>query len=259
MKTSTFPTIISRKLSLLGLLLIFLAVAPLAFAQEEPALRLSLRRDFGTGIGSNIQGTFSLRAEGPEDLERVEFLLDGEVIGQATAAPFRYQFHTESFPPGTHTFSAIGYTAVGQTLTSNSFSSNFLTSSQSSRAIFWLVVPLLILALGGRWLTNRIAGRGGRTAEKTAVDGLFGGTICPKCKRPFARHWWGINIGVGKYDRCPHCGKWSVVQRVHPDILAASVQAMKQADAQSETNPPSPADDDDGALRRRLDDSRYDS
>jgi len=256
MKTYTFPPIISRKLSLLGLLLIFLAVAPLAFAQEEPALRLSMRRDFGTGIGSNIQGTFSLRAEGPDDLERVEFLLDGEVIGQATAAPFRYQFHTESFPPGTHTFSAIGYTAVGQTLTSNSFSSNFLTRSQSNRAIFWLIVPLLILAFGGRWLTNRIAGRGGR-AEEAAVDGLFGGTICPKCKRPFARHWWGVNIGVGKYDRCPHCGKWSVVQRVHPDILAASVQAMKQADAQSETAPP-PAPDEE-ALHRRLDNSRFDN
>ncbi|MCA9873284.1 MAG: hypothetical protein KC441_06505 [Anaerolineales bacterium] len=257
MNTKTALRFASRCSTLIPVFfLLLLAVVPLALAQEEPALQLSLRRDFGTAVGDNIQGTFTLRAAGPDNLERVEFLLDGEVIGQAAAAPFQIKFQTDAYPPGTHVFSATGYTAVGQTLSSNTLTRNFLTGSQTMRTILWVVIPLILIAVGGRWLTSKIAGRGqAQSKEMTAIDGPFGGTICPKCKRPFARHWWGFNVGVGKYDRCPHCGKWSVVHRVHPDVLAASLEAMKQADAQAA----SPSPDSDEEARRRLDDSRFDS
>ncbi len=255
--TTHKPTTYKFHLLAFCLALFFLAAAPLALAQGEPALQLTLRRDFGTGMGANIQGTFSLRAAGPDNLERVEFLLDGQVIGQANAAPFQFRFQTDAYPPGTHTLSAVGYTADGQTLTANTLTRNFLAGSQAIRMVLWVLVPLVIIAVGSRWLTHKIAGRGQTaSSEAVAVNGPFGGTICPKCKRPFARHWWGFNIGVGKYDRCPHCGKWSIVRSVHPDILAASLEAMKQADAQ-ESQPPAPNDED--SQRRRLDDSRYEN
>ncbi|MBK8985236.1 MAG: hypothetical protein IPM39_04005 [Chloroflexi bacterium] len=237
------------------LLLYFLFFVSAAFAQTDGALQLNLRRDFGTGIGANIQGTFSLRAEGPADLERVVFLLDDEPMAEANAAPFRYQFHTDAYPPGVHTFSAVGYTAVGQELSSNTITRNIMTGAEATRGMVWMIVPVLVLIVGGSLLTGWIAKRGQRANPETAaVNGAFGGTICPKCKRPFARHWWGLNIIVGKYDRCPHCGKWSVVQRVHPDILVASLDAMRQADT-----PTSPPADEADARQRRLDDSRYEN
>lgn len=239
------------------LLIVCLLLVPSVLAQNESTLQLSLRRDFGTGIGSSIQGKFSLRAEGPADLTRVMFLIDGETMAEVTTPPFRYQFHTDAYSPGVHTFSAVGYTAVGQELTSNTITRNILTGSESTRATLWIIIPILVLIVGGQLLFYFITRRGKtKNGQDLAIDGLFGGTICPKCKRPFARHWWGLNIGVGKYDRCPHCHKWSIVRSVHPDILAASAQAMKQADAQ---NGSLPTLDDEEVQRRRLDDSRFDN
>ena len=57
---------------------------------EELAIRLT--RDWGYGAGSQIQGKFSLRVDGPEDIVRVEFIIDQEVVYSATESPFRFQF-----------------------------------------------------------------------------------------------------------------------------------------------------------------------
>jgi hypothetical protein len=67
-------------------------------------------------------------------------------------------------------------------------------------------------------------------------------------------HIWGFNLLAGKYDRCPHCGKWSLVRRVHPDILAGAVEAFA-ADGESKT---APLADDPQSLSKRLDESRFD-
>jgi hypothetical protein len=67
-------------------------------------------------------------------------------------------------------------------------------------------------------------------------------------------HIWGFNVVVGKYDRCPHCGKWSLVRRVHPDILAGAVEAFAGDKEQEVT----PSADDPQSLSKRLDESRFD-
>lgn len=35
-----------------------------------------------------------------------------------------------------------------------------------------------------------------RRSARSANIALMGGTICPKCKRPFSRHIWGLNAGL---------------------------------------------------------------
>jgi hypothetical protein len=60
-----------------------------AFAQDEPALELRLSRDNGYGFGNEMQGKFSYRVNGPDNLVRVEYLMDGEVIAESTSEPFR--------------------------------------------------------------------------------------------------------------------------------------------------------------------------
>lgn len=248
----------NRRLWLLLLLSAWLVTAVALFAQSEPALQLSLRRDFGLGMGANIQGTFSLRATGPADLERVIFFIDDQPLAEVAAPPFQVQFHTDTFAEGPHTLAATGYTTSGVELRANTLTRNFLPAGAGTNFAIWLGVAVVVLGLGGSWLTSKIAGRGRANAQNgdVAISGLFGGTICPKCARPFARHWWGLNLVVGKYDRCPHCGKWSLVQAVHPDVLAASQEAMRQADAQ-ETAAAAP--DAAASARRRLDDSRFES
>ena len=53
----------------------------------------------------------------------------------------------------------------------------------------------------------------------------LGGAVCPKCQRPFAVHIYGINLAFSKFDRCPYCGKWSVVRRESMQKLRAAEEA----------------------------------
>lgn len=125
-----------------------------------------------------------------------------------------------------------------------------------SSLTLWVVIAILGLSLGGRQLASWIANRDRRLAGKPAISGLLGGTICPKCHRPFAIHLWSIRLVVIRLDRCPHCGRWSFVQSVHPDILAAAEDAALQemaGSADSHTAEP----DEAAAWRRQLDDSRF--
>ena len=75
-------------------------VALAAHRELAPTASALVAVTFGTGIGSSIQGKFSLRAEGPAHLTRVVFLIDGETMAEDTTPPFRYQFHTDSYSPG---------------------------------------------------------------------------------------------------------------------------------------------------------------
>ena len=230
-----------------------------AVAQPEDELTLSLSRDFGTGLATGIQGTFSFRVSGPDNLAKVSFYIDEQLVGEDSEAPFRLQFKTGSFADGMHTLYATGITQDGRELTSNSISRNFLSSSEANRSVLTIVVPILAISLGGilvsMWIANRSAKASGGSVGN--VNGPFGGTICPKCGKPFARHIWGLNMVVGKYDRCPHCGKWSLVRAMHPDVLNAAVEALQEAEAAQN---PSQHDDLDNENRwqKRLDDSRFD-
>lgn len=229
-----------------------------AVAQENTQLELSLSRDFGAGLGNNIQGRFSFRVEGPDNLSRVSFYIDDQLVGEDSEAPFRLQFETDDYPLGNHTLYAIGFTTDGQELQSNRISRNFISSSESNRAVILIVLPILLLSIGGllfaAWFTNR-----GNKSDNTAnlnVHGPFGGTLCPKCNKPFARHIWGLNLVVGKYDRCPHCGKWSLVRALPREMLDTAVANLK---AETEQNRPKPATNDEETWRKRLDDSKFDS
>ena len=242
-------------LLIIGLIWLLTAVFPLS-AQDEPTLRLRLSRDFGYGSGTSVEGTFSYRVEGPDNLTEVTFFMDGEVVGSDSEAPYRLQFKTENYELGWHEMWAEGVTADGARLQSNSIRREFVDPQAATSSTVIIVVVLVVLTVGGRLLTNWIANRGRRQTGKPAISGPVGGTICPKCNQPFAMHIWGLNMGLGKFDRCPHCGKWSVVRRVNPDLLAASAEAAEMA-ARQETAVSEPLSDEE-KLRRQLDDSRFD-
>lgn len=120
-------------------------------------------------------------------------------------------------------------------------------------SILWILIPILVLSLGGRMVASWIANRDRRQTGKPIISGPLGGTICPKCHRPFAIHLWSIRLVLARLDRCPHCGRWSFVQRVHPDVLDAAADAMNQV---AVTNPDTEPDEAE-TWRRRLDDSRF--
>lgn len=247
--------------SFLLVIALTIAIVLPAKAQEAPGLTLSLSRDFGYGgFGGDIQGVFSVHAKGPDDLVKVVFYIDENILAEVTTPPFRYQFNTGDYGLGKHTLSAVGTTAGGAELPSNVLVREFVSASQGGKAALNIVLPLLgvILAAGLlAWGIPALFMRGRLThlpAGAPRSYGALGGAICPKCGRPFAIHMFGLNIVVGKYDRCPYCGKWSVVRRTSLDVLKAA-EAAEIAAEEAFVEPV--ADSDEDKLRKELENSRY--
>ncbi len=236
------------------------AAAGRAAAQGEE-LSLRMRRDFGYASGTgDIQGRFSLTAEGPEDLASVEFLIDGETMGTVTAPPFRLQFVTDDYPLGVHTLSATGTTSDGQTLESNVIRGNFVEPGEGLKAAGQIILVVLgamvaVFAIASlfMWLVTR--GRPPLPMGAPRHFGFQGGTICPNCSRPYSIHFFALNLLVGRLDRCPHCGKWRMVRRASPAALEAAVRAeLQQAGAEVKVQ----ALSEEEKLHRSLEDSRFD-
>ncbi len=226
-----------------------------AFAQEDgDGLTLRLTRDWGYGgFSGQIEGTFSMRVTGPENLERVEYYMDEELVAEITEEPFNFQFHTGNFDPGVHTMYAVGYTSDGGKLRSNEVVRDFLSADQASKSTNDFVVPLLI-GVGVATLLGVLAPvlMSRKKKHRPGEYGMAGGAVCPRCTFPYSRSVLSPNMLVGKLERCPHCGKWAVVPRATPAELKAAESRLAQ-----ESSGTIEAVSEEEKLRRMIDDSRF--
>jgi DNA-directed RNA polymerase subunit RPC12/RpoP len=236
---------------LLGLVTFFTALAQ----TEQLTLRMS--RDWGYGgFNGDIQGLFSMKVTGPADLERVVFYIDDTAIGEIKQPPFNLQFTTDNYPSGQHELHAVGYSMSGQEYCSKSITANFVPASESSKAAMRIVLPVLGVVFGAMLLAVLVPLLMGRKTVNL-VPGAprtypLGGGVCPKCNRPFAIHFWGLNLYNSKYDRCPYCGKWSVVKFASLDKLRAAEQAELEGEMAQV-----PEMTEEEKLKKDLENSKY--
>jgi DNA-directed RNA polymerase subunit RPC12/RpoP len=235
-------------------LLLVLTTAFTASAQSEGGLIIEFHRDFGYAAGGEIQGAFSLTAEGPADLVRVDYFLDDQLLGSAAAPPFKISFNTGNFAVGRHTFLAVGTTTAGMEIRSASRTLEFVSAEAGWQTVGKIVLPILgvvlaiaLLGTAGPMLFGR------RTVFRLGEYGAARGAVCSRCGMPFSRHILSLNMVLGKLERCPHCGKWAIV-------TSASAAALHQAEArwqadsqQGELEPESEADH----LKELVDESRF--
>ncbi len=245
----------TRVLRLFLFLALLLCLVPSVYAQTEtpPQMDFSLNRDWGYGgLNGQIQGHFSARVRGPDNLQRVVFYLDDQVLGEVTAPPFKIRFVTDDYPLGEHVLYAVGYTADGQVLTSNRVQRVFVSPEEGWQVAGRIIIPALGLSVGVILLVALVSFLGERRRGPGAPRsyGLFGGAVCPRCGRPFARHWWAPNMVTAKYDRCPHCGKWSIVRAASPQALREAEEAMLHPHTPQTASP-------EESLEKALDESRY--
>jgi hypothetical protein len=243
---------------LLTLFLTFLSVL-LVHAQEEELL-ISLDRDFGYALGSEIQGVFTIHVSGPQDLERVVFLIDSRPLGEDDEPPFQLQFDTGSFDFGNHTINAVGYTNDARELNSQLILVEFVSPDRGWQTALRILLPVtgvtlvaVLLSALFPFLFGRLKGKDLPLGTPRSY-GLLGGTICPKCSRPFGMHVYGLNLVAGKWDRCPYCGRWSLIRRVSSAELAAAEAAELVLSA--EESPVSTLSEEE-KLRKSLEDSRF--
>jgi len=238
----------------LSLIILALVVIPAAAQATEQPFELHLSRDFGYGGGSHIQGLFTMGVDDRGDVVRVEFLIDNLVVLTDTERPFRYQFNTGAYALGPHTLAAVGYTADGRELRTQERRYEFVTAEEGWQAAGRIAIPVIglviLVSLAGT-VGPALVGR--RKPHRRGEYGVEGGAVCPRCRFPFSRHLISPNMLVGKLERCPHCGKWSMVRRATPQELEAAENRL----AEEEGRGALVVDDEKERVRRMIDESRY--
>lgn len=241
-----------------GLLLLEIVSILLTFsnvqAQDSEQLEIRLVRTFGYKAGLQIQGSFSARISGPEDLARVGLYLDGELIGEADEAPFRIDFNTADFTPGEHALWAEGTTQSGDTLSSVERRMIFLTANEGLGSVSRYLLPIFMV-IGACILISYLVFffSGQNNHFRLGEYGAAGGAVCRRCGLPFARRILAPNLILGKLERCPHCGHWAISPR-------ASAAKLKQAEERYEADrqvgsyqPPAGEEE----WKRRIEESRF--
>jgi hypothetical protein len=240
---------------LLMIIACFLVVFSPALAQGAgETLILDFNRDFGYGgFSGDIQGRFSLKVRAPDDIVRVMYYLDDELVYEGTEPPFKWQFNTASYSEGRHTFSAVGYKADGTAVWAEPFTREFLSSDSAWGKTTGMVVPILVIVgiatLGGI-LGPLLLGR--KKAHVHGVYGVAGGAVCPRCTFPFSRSVMAPNLLVGKLERCPHCGKWGILPRASAATLADAEERFS-TDIQGTIDEPS----EEEKMKQMIEESRF--
>ena len=248
-----------KKIFAITCLVIFLSLmAFLPAAAQDTTLNLSLNRTMGYGgMNNDIQGLFTMKVTGPESVVRVAFYLDDTLMGEDADAPFGYQFSTDSYPPGFHELKAVGFTIGGDEFTSNTIRVEFVSEDEVGKRMIGVIGPILVivaLAVVGAAVIPVLM-RGGKPIPLGQPRRYtFGGTMCPKCGRPFDMSILKLNLLVGSLDRCPHCGKWSLVRRMPLNVLRdAEAAELEQSQSRGEISEIT----EEEKLKRDLDASRF--
>jgi hypothetical protein len=237
-------------------ILVSLVIISAASAQGEE-LTFDLSKDFGSGgFNGDIQGTFTVKASGPANLERVQFFLDDTLLGEDIESPFAIQFVTDNYTTGAHVFTAVGFTTDGKRIGSKTISAVFVSKEEASATSLKMIVPILAVVFGIMAIsaiTSMVNVRKGKKLPAGARRSYTnGGGICPKCKRPFGFQLLGIHIFGRKLTPCPHCGKWSVVkQATISELHAAELAELDTEKAHIHVT------SDVEKIRKELDDSNY--
>lgn len=243
----------------LALTLLFASVIP-ALAQD--GYRVNVNKEFGFANGSQIRGDFSISLIGDEtNIASVTFLIDGQQLAVVSQAPFKTTFKTQSYPNGEHQLNAVISFMDGTTLTVEARRFMFLSAEEERGSMSEILVPLLavvlglmVFGLGAQFLAGRGKPAGGPEPGTPRSYGIAGGSICPMCKRPTPRHVFGLNLVVGKLDRCENCGKWSIMRAYPIDALRAAEAAEFKIERGEGL---APEKSEEEKLRELLDESRY--
>lgn len=226
---------------LLVLALVFVFSEVQAQTDSEWVLRLT--RNFGYGSGSDIQGNMTLYLDGDlSSVVRVVYYIDDNAMDVVTQSPFKLPFTTDNYEPGVHKMRAEVSTADGKLASAGPIVYNFLSTAESGKKTT-TVIGITLAAMAFSWFISSRQ-KGGEVTS----GGMFGLAVCNRCGKAFARSILGMNIVVGKFERCPHCGKWQITRRASPLEIEWAKEDERQEVPQEITEKPEKDD---------LDESRF--
>jgi hypothetical protein len=219
-----------------------------------------VRKDFGYNWANDIRGSFTITLRGDEqNVQSVDFFIDEELISTIDSAPFRYQFDTDDFSVGLHQVYGKVTLNDGSSQVTPALTFDFLDREASNKMLKKILIILGGSMLGVFAIVALVQGtllkgkkKGNHEPGTPRSYGVMGGTICPKCGRPFPRHIFGMNLVVGRLDRCENCGKWVMTVRATPEALRNAEEAELKEIKADEAEAIRPSKETDN-----LEDTRY--
>lgn len=88
--------------------IVMIAISP-AQVMAQDTLTFSLARNYGTGIGSNLEGTFTLHGTGPEVIVGLIVYFNGVEVHSVASNTISWQFVTTDYPSGATNITLYGW------------------------------------------------------------------------------------------------------------------------------------------------------
>ena len=125
----------------------------------QGSLTLSLDRNVGIHIGSIVQGTFTLRGSGPEEVQNLTVYFNGDEVHFVTGNSIAWQFNTADYPGGSTNITLFGVDDVGATYlaTRQVTFIGGVVSNAITFGVIALVAVLILTKYGSRLMSLRKA------------------------------------------------------------------------------------------------------
>ena len=120
-------------------------------------LTLVLDRNVGMALGSIIQGTFTLRGSGPENVQNLTVYFNGDEVHFVPGNSIAWQFNTADYPGGATNITLFGVDDVGARYhaTSQVTFIGGVISNVITLGVIALVAVVILVKYGSRILSLR--------------------------------------------------------------------------------------------------------
>ncbi|MGY5858313.1 MAG: hypothetical protein RTU63_03010 [Candidatus Thorarchaeota archaeon] len=135
----------TRTLCIVFLAIGILSVLPIIISAQD-TLTFSLTRNFGTGLGGSISGTFTLHGSGPDTIQNLTVYFNDVEVHFVTGNTISWQFDTANYEGGTTNITLIGITESGESLTFSQ-TVNFIGESPSTVITIGIIALVSVLVL----------------------------------------------------------------------------------------------------------------
>ena len=127
-------------------LVLMLLVTTPSYVAAQDTLSFSLSRDFGTGLGSSIEGTFTLHGSGPLEIIGLIVFFNGVEVHSVTGNTISWQFQTGDYPSGETNITLYGWDDEGVTYVATQHLT-FLSDNISNVITLGIIVLVIVLII----------------------------------------------------------------------------------------------------------------
>ena len=128
-----------QKIAILSILMMFtIMVAAPGSASAQGTLEFSMSRDFGTGLGTSIEGLFTIHGSGPAEVIGISILFNDVEVHAVDSNTVDWQFNTNDYPSGETNITLYGWDADDGTYIAM-VTRNFLTAESSNLFTFGIL------------------------------------------------------------------------------------------------------------------------